>query len=433
MFRMGRESFMDRVISNDFAEMIKEEEELGEEQIEVSSIDRMDEKDRFLGGSVLTNINQNMKSFESAAITTKVITKRDQLINDRYPKLGHYDYLFQDVIRSITTVNNSGSFIESVKTAYKIKEALGDSLYGILLKESNAGQESSNVINPFHPLVAMEATSNKYFKKKINYNMFVYTYNNKEAMDKRFSTDKADPELVVQNINDIINMYASDVTDVTTTVRQKISSVNRKAGNIIISSEEAIDTFAQFKRNSSSVQNNKEEYLIVAHQILTEGVVAPYYGTSIVRRKGGSTTGMNISPFMSCNISTDKIDDIVRFKEGKEFDSKYATDNNIKVVPQYYSVCTGGTPNNTLKGLRTLSHSNASSPYNRYTIMDGALAYAAACIEKSIEIYKFIDFIPKEEEPKEEPKEEFQPEPQPQPKQEKKKSEAKKKLTAEDF
>ena len=93
---------------------------------------------------------------------------------------------------------------------------------------------------------------------------------------------------------------------------------------------------------------------------------------------------------ISCNVAHD-----YQYRSGIGFDSGIVDEKNINV--QFNSVCTGNLSNRTLTGLRSLTHSNASSPYNTVIITDGALAYADACVEKSFAIYKLVGIIPTEE------------------------------------
>jgi hypothetical protein len=112
-------------------------------------------------------------------------------------------------------------------------------------------------------------------------------------------------------------------------------------------------------------------YYLVPNQLLTKGIVAPYYGTSLVRQKLATSdvTGLHLTPMLSANIS-------------------YSYE-----LRDWTSVCTGSVPKATVAGLKTLNHSNLSSPYNRDILFPGALVYADKCIEKSIEIYKLSGLL----------------------------------------
>jgi hypothetical protein len=107
----------------------------------------------------------------------------------------------------------------------------------------------------------------------------------------------------------------------------------------------------------------------------------PFYGSSLVKMTKTFTEskGTPLSPFNSVNIAN-----------GQSQSPEYI---------QYDSVCTGTVHSNTtIDGLRTLIHSNYSSPYSSSKFLNPAcLIYARRMIEKSLEIYRKAQFIDFEE------------------------------------
>lgn len=136
---------------------------------------------------------------------------------------------------------------------------------------------------------------------------------------------------------------------------------------------------------------------MIAHQMLTNGVVAPYYGTSAIKMfSDRDSVGMNVSPMLSCNINQS-----LNFHNGMAFDSIRQQESGNLITQMWYSVCCGGASNRSLDGLRRLVHSNILSPHVTDVISDGSLGYVDLCNKKSLEIFETAGFIEKKEvEPK---------------------------------
>ncbi len=322
--------------------------------------------DAFFKGNVLFKTLPFRSSFQNLLTHSKVITDRSKLVNDSYPESTHYRSLMDDVTKEIITISKNTKFKDAMIQIQKVKDALKEKFYGALLISKKI------ILNPLHPLTAMSIIDSKEYSEETRYRVVVFVYQNRPAMDKKYSTENADPKIIQENLTDMINCFSNTIDSEIKVVGYEIES----SGNLQM----------KYKIKKYADEDDENEYMMVAHQILTKGIVLPYYGTSIVKL-ADSTSGVNVSPMISCNISHDR-----SFGSGTTFDSPQIKDTK-DIQISYKSVCCGSLNNKTLKGLRSLTHSNASSPYNTEIISDGSLAYVEACNDKSIEIYTLAGIL----------------------------------------
>lgn len=268
------------------------------------------------------------------------------------------DSYFNQLGSCIIKIDKNLSLHEAINTIYQVSEST-PTFAGALLFLQSGG-----IINPLHPLVALSLIDGSHdiiFSK-----LLVFTYKDLNKINANYYTQKVD---FTASINSLIKLYQSRVKERKLDVVDNEVNFNRKSIK------------QQYKVEKFPGENQTKEYYLVAHQLLTRGTFVPYYGTSVVSynstSNGISVSGFHLTPFKSCNISGH-------------------SDNNGN------SVCTGGTPNTTFTGLRTLHHANLSSPYQLSCMNTVAKPYADACNAKSFDIYKLSQII-KEDTPNEEP------------------------------
>ena len=269
--------------------------------------------------------------------------------------------LFGSVTSKLLTLDGEFSYAEALQQIEKFISRAKNNFYGAVLKGPNS------LINPFHPLVASMALStgvptNALFK------VIMYFYDNRTNLDKKFSTKTALPTLVNSNIDNLLRVSTSKTKANVLTVLD------------VVTREDRAEIRAYIPANVNDSVDFATTHTIVAHQFLTKGIMAPYYGTSLIKTPVGEySKGIHISPMRSVNISNTKptTQGVVRER-----------------VPMYNSVCTGSHNSGILENLRVLSHANLSSPYNRITVFEGALAYVDACIDKSRALYKAAGLLP---------------------------------------
>ena len=264
---------------------------------------------------------------------------------------------------SIININDAGTYKECIATMQKIQNSIGTKFYGALFIDGKT------ILNPFHPLTAMlMADEEKYSElHSKNYRIAIYAYESDEDYIKyhsSFESRTANPEHIEANLNALIQVAAHQI-------ETQIKMVGSESPN---NNGESVRL--QYKLSKHPDEEANFEFYLSAHQMLTHGIVLPWYGTSFIKLNG-STSGCHISPMRSCNISNGHTPHSLEEAQTRNWSS----------------VCTGSLSNSTLKGLRSLNHANLLSPYNQCIMASGALVYAQMAVNKSFQIYRTAGFI----------------------------------------
>jgi len=348
MFTNKTKTFMQSVISNDlksFHDMHKVEKETTNPS-----------KEDFKAGNILykipikkTHMNDLIAKYKNPVKDISICDMQKQR-----------NYLFDSVTDQIINIDSNTDFKECMETIMIYKRLLNENLYGVVLREV---KNPSIIVNPFHVLTALSIMENEKFMKR-KFNIIIYVHRDREYADQVMRTEYSNSDLVESNLNALLISY----TD-------RLQIETRSISKPVKDDDEYVTISTQNKKYKD--EDKDYNHYIVAHQIMTKGVLAPYYGASLIRLgiKTQSSSGLRLTPFGSCNISSD---------------------SGHKTSKQYGSVCTGEQSKYKLSGLRTLTHVNLESPYRGNFVLDGCLAYADAMIEKSIELYLSANIIAEE-------------------------------------
>jgi len=261
---------------------------------------------------------------------------------------------------TIINITKAGNYKACINTLHKIQNSIGNKFYGALFIHKKT------ILNPLHPITAMLMADEKKYKAlhDLEYRIAIYAYKDEEEYQELhtlYNSSTADADHIEKNLNALIQVTAHQVK---TTI--KLADVDHSTSN-----SEVANLSYQISKEQGEAPDY--EFYLSAHQMLTAGVVLPWYGSSFIKLNG-STSGFHISPMWSCNISG-----------GRDIDG--GAD-----IP-WASVCTGSIPNSTLKGLRTLNHANLLSPFNKHILAPGGLVYAQMAVNKSFQIYRSAGFI----------------------------------------
>jgi len=311
-------------------------------------------------GNVLIRTPYHMKEIKN------LISSDRRLIKEKYAKeTNRYSLLdvsrndkndesiFYNVTKKILQFEETLTFRESIDMIIKFKKLLNENFYGALLRDVN---DEDIIINPLHILTALSIIDNNMCDNGQKYNLIIYVYNDREQADKFYKTEQSDHQQVIKNIHQLMNTYITKVP-----IMQRLeSSRDPKVKELQLKMLSKTKLFEN--------EDKKYIYYIVASQILTKGIIAPYYSSSLIKQNVSNlndVSGMHLSPMASVNISGSG-EDIFKNK--------------------YYSVCTGSTPKRTIEGLKTLTHSNLNSPFDTRRMVPGSLHYVDMMIEKSLEL-----------------------------------------------
>lgn len=310
------------------------------------------------GGHVIYPVDVKLQSIVDLLHYKSFCTKNE------HPKLHHYEKLFNSVTSTILTIEGTYTYREAINKIIPFINKAGANFYGAILRKD------SIIINPFSVAAIIPHLNSNHQDK---FNIILYFYKDRASLDKTYETNESDPELVNTMIENILKPIGTPVTYST-----KITSVETLTeGQFKIEQSMRVHIDDNFSANSAI----KSENYIVAHQAVTRGVLAPFYGATILSKEPTSgASGAHITPMLCANVGSPSTDN--------------GTLRATKSSPiSFGSVCTGSQPNSTLKGLTALTQCNMLSPYNRNTIVAGALAYVDASINKCLEIYKKVGYI----------------------------------------
>lgn len=295
---------------------------------------------------------------------TDLLHFRSFCTKNEHPKLHHYEKLFDSVTSTILTIEGTYTYREAINKILPFINKAGSNFYGAILRNGSA------IINPFS-VAAVLPHLNAVHQDR--FNIILYFYKDRKELDKYYETDESDPDLVTTMIENMLKPIGTPVSYIS-----KISAVDTlKEGKYRITQSTKIHIDDNFSTSSAI----KSENYIIAHQAVTRGVLAPFYGATLLSKEPTSnSSGAHITPMLCANVSAPSTNG------GK------LTPTKSSPIP-FGSVCTGSQPGSTLKGLTSLTQCNMLSPYHRNTIVAGALAYVDASINKCLEIYKKVGYI----------------------------------------
>jgi len=313
-------------------------------------------------GSVLFKVPANKQSMN--ILTDGIHCHCNYPASDGSPKGYYYctSYFMESVTSKFINIAANASFKECINTIYRYQHAAQKHFYGALLRSVD---NPDIIINPYHILTTLSILENTEYLEEMRFNILIYIHTNRERADNDYQTYRSNPKLVEENINALMQAYTSKLPTIRTL--KDITPINTE-----------FDLQHQLKVDYTELIYKDEDptyaYYLVAHQIVTKGIICPYYGTSLVSWTRGSDiecAGRSLSPMNSCNIS-----------HNAEY---YYTESHLNTEMQ--SVCTGDESNTSYIGLRTLAHSNLSSAYRPDNLKIGFLGYVDAMIAKATELY----------------------------------------------
>lgn len=293
------------------------------------------------------------------------------------------------VTQNIFKVDYTMEFAEAIQEIYNIREALGRNFAGALLIN---GKE---IVNPLHPLIALGLVDNQTWRYA-DLKLVIYTYDNRRDEFETMLQNNANPQIpTVDGLDDELEVVEETTEEVIEeplvsqeriqmnianlvrlfTVKEEDTTIKTRLIEIVENDDS--DRYVQIFQRSvhADMIGNAGEFVIVPMQLLTNGIVAPYYGTALINRSQGvEPKGISLSSaFMGVNL-------------GKTLKIAH---NKLQLT----NICTGSLPKHSLEGIRGIGHCNLSSPLNRVSIGIGALDYADACIDKALALYELGGFI----------------------------------------
>lgn len=292
-------------------------------------------------------------------------TSVDNMINSSLsvlPRISSMQF-HSNVTNKIIQIKNVTNFTRAMEIIETYRNVAPQLFYGALLKLQN---EKETFINPYHVLSASCIIDNGYDNSNFiseTFDILIYFMDTNSDTTKLFC-EKPSAEIqaaMKTNIDSILLQY-----------QNKLESVNKVIKTIPSGSLSSFKLV--YKTKIFPDENPEFSSYIVPSAILTKGIVAPFYGTNLIKifMDGKITKGMSVSPFKTCNIS-----------------------NTDDYNASFTNVCTGSTSNKTHDGLLTLHHVNLNSPFgdSKQGIPAYGKFYIDEMIQTSLKLYKIKGFV----------------------------------------
>ena len=275
--------------------------------------------------------------------------------------------LFKAVTEKIIMLDGTHTFDECLAIGEHYIKALGKHFYGMLIRSSKG-----KLLNPYHPVTALTHSNSPITG---NFSIVIYLYNDRDHMDLFYGTAAVPVADTKKSVELLMQTYLGGVEETKVTYStagvfkhyadHSISLATARKVPITFTLDSSLETRS---RNGTNLAD--KECIMVQHQVLAKGTVAPFYGTSLLLRDDSQShsVGLHIGMQRSVNISS----------SGDE-------PTWDKIITG--SVCTGATNGISDASLATLNHANLNSPYNTRVCAVGCLSYIEWCIFYSRALY----------------------------------------------
>lgn len=311
-------------------------------------------------GSIITPINYNtvevqklVRAYSYADPNLQICTKADVLL--------------KNVTDKIIMLDGEFTFEEALAIGEQWISALGQHFYGMMLRNGDT------LFNPYHPITAVVASTEPFTKK---YKIVIYPYSDREHYDLTSLSALIPSEKVTPMITNLLTALTGEIAQerksfVTLNILDRFAN----ASFAQISGYFAPIQYTASRASTEGRDLSKKECMLTTHQVLANGVAAPYYGTSLLLRDNARThcKGLHLGMCRSVNISSNYKDYYDTVTLG--------------------SVCVGSTDGYSDQSLATLNHANLGSPHQRFSIAPGITHYIDQCVYFSRQIYKSAGLI----------------------------------------
>lgn len=326
----------------------------------------------FYKGNVLIKIPINLSDIQTILDTRQNPISAEEE-NSRTYNLLPASGLWDSVTKKVINITTGTNLKQSLDIIMKLRDSLVDeegnkTFYGAIIRDQS---DPDTIINPFHVLSALSLLEEGNDDRL--YDIIVYYHSNYNSAMSAYALEDVNLDNfnhMDRNIDAILKLYVSKLP----TVLKKVDS---NTDNNPSTNTHNLTLSYQVRKFPGEEQDR--EHYVVSHQILSNGIFIPYYGTSLIEVKDLRSSGLSLSQMNSCNIIT----------------NQHHNRSN-----DYFGICTGNVPKYTEEGLRTLTHANLSSPFTRNIMAEGSLIYANKMIDRSIELYKVSGLIEKSTEEK---------------------------------
>lgn len=335
---------------------------------------------------------------------------KDYLDEHAIPALDCQDLLFnKNLLQDPVKIPTPMSFYAILELCSQIPD-----LYGVVVYDI----EKESVFNPLHPVTALTLLDFKDLLKldkevfiPIFYRLQEKVINNKnlynlENMDNPLLDYKKIMNTVFEAIGKkTFNVYFEPNSEALY-VKLDQKSIDEILDKRVLYKDFFYNQNLFFMEASS--EKEEELFILIPHQILTQGTYVPYYGMSVVSNFSSQnhTEGLHMTPMLSNNISFfDYIENAGTDEMDEDDEEIYETPKHYldsEVTAKYYnteyinvkgSVCTGNEDNRKFSAIVNTNMSNSGSAYFQHTLLPGWLSWAEYAKDYALKIYKEAQWI----------------------------------------
>ena len=297
-----------------------------------------------------------------------------------------YTHLFNNVTRKILTLDGKFSFQQALLEIDKFRIKAGKHFYGAVLRSG-----SDKLINPYHVLTPISFMKHpEIYSDQFSVLLYFYSNRTEAESDTSATFSRRDTDYITDLLNNIIkcsnhkaethvpnNIESILINNTASSISNSIHSAtyNSLFGlsiNVLSADEITEDTFNNLNYEGQIHSSSSDTLLLAAHQIMVNGIFAPEYGVSLLKKTNSGLHGTFLTPSASCNIQS----------------------NSLNSSLTWASVCTGRESQRTFDGISSLHCSNYASAYNREAHSSGSMLLADLSIAKTVEIYQKIGLLP---------------------------------------
>jgi hypothetical protein len=271
-YERAKHSYYKELLTAHETELLREHLDSGSNEVEVSNV--------FQGKEILIATDQEKNYINMLRTTGRYILKDEYKDSENEDKSQIYipsrsvrGVILDGLHKDILEIKVSGTIQDCLTVIKSYKEAAGDNFYGALIRGRGV------LINPFHILTALSLLDNNRLLSGSKRSFSVYIYLYEESLEKAsINCDAKEEEVDFNKIEEILNnlmyAYAEDISIVSKT---KVIDSNSEQGTVRYVNTNTRNLLEG--TNSSDI----ESYLVPV-QLITNGVMYPWYGAAVLLR-----------------------------------------------------------------------------------------------------------------------------------------------------
>jgi hypothetical protein len=240
------------------------------------------------------------------------------------------------------------SYDKSISLASLLKQLADEpSIYGVVLQKT----EGDYSVNPLHPIIAFLVSAGL-MQLPDEGKLHIFEWKKSKIKEMEELTNQSHIDSYIKDFEKFFSISPYIIND-PITVKQWANINDNEVTSIIEDPfiENLQATIRVHRGNTGNTDLDKISSLVIPHHLISDGVLFPYYGISLIGSPTNSNIkGVGLGPMVTGNIS------LAHDDGDRSFTSFYGSANTS-------NVCTGSENSIVPKGWFTLSRVNLNSMY----------------------------------------------------------------------